>query len=134
MADVMRPMGETRQIPREQWKDYFDRFSRNHLIGEEETEAVTIEVMSPRIGDQIEAQAVPLLGLAYDPKDNALDIELEDAEHLLYNPASIWAIEEEDGFISILEVNEEDGSSELLHIYRSGPPAPLYEPSPTPPG
>jgi hypothetical protein len=131
MADAAFPRGVTKQIPRSEWKDYLERFTREHLT-RDPPDDVTVEVLSPTIGDQFEARAERLLGLTYDPKSRAVEVLLEDQlDHLAFDPVEIWAIEMEDGFVSTLELVREDGTRELLYIYRGGPPAPIY-PTPFP--
>lgn len=126
MATTQSPRLETKQIPREQWKGYFDRFTRQHLK-DDEPEAATIEVVSPTLGDQFEVKAVRLLGLSYDHKSEVFELQLEDMEHLVFEPAEIWAIEQEGGFVSALEVVRRDGVKEILYLRKSGPLAPRYE-------
>jgi hypothetical protein len=117
-------MGTTKQIPIPEWRDYFDRFSRDRLSGDQPL-AVTIEVVSPDLGDQYEAQTVRLLGLSYDPKSESFSVDLDDvADHVVSRPGEIWIIEEEDGFISALELACEDGRREIVHLWRSGSLAP----------
>ena len=122
-------MGTTKQIPRPEWQPYFDRFTRQHLVGGP-PETATIEVVSPLIGDQIEARTAALLGLSYDPKSNAFEVLLEDVDHLVFHPSEIWVIEEDDGFLSALElVRTDDASKEIIYVHRSGPPAVRHEPA-----
>src|SRR5262249_6249672 len=125
-------MGTTKQIPREEWTDYFDRFTREHLAGEQR-EAVTIEVMSPDIGDQVEAEIAHLAGLSYDPRSQALEVWVEEQlDHLAYYPTEVWVIEEDGGFLSAVEVVRSDGTKEVLRIQRSGLPVPIeVEPLPS---
>ena len=46
-------------------KDYFDRVSK--VLG---PKLVELEVASLRLGDQVEPDWVPLIGLTYDPKSD----------------------------------------------------------------
>jgi Family of unknown function (DUF5335) len=120
-------MGTTRQIPREEWKDTFDRFTAEHLkdTGEGGAEAATVEIVSPRLGDQLEFEDVRLLGLAYDPMLRTFRVLLEDVDHLVFYPTEIWVLEGEDGSLAI-EVAGEDGGKEIIYVRRSGPPAKVY--------
>jgi hypothetical protein len=115
-------MSTTKQIPREQWTSYFERFTRQQL-GNDPTESITIEVVSPQVGDQFETTTARLLGLSYDPKSEAFDVLMEDAEHLAFQPTEIWVVEEEPSFISIISLGHADGTKEIFYIQRSGPPA-----------
>jgi len=53
-----------KQLEKSQWRAYFDRMSKA-LVGKRARDK-----RSPRsrLGDQIEAEWLPLLGISYDPK------------------------------------------------------------------
>ena len=110
---------ETKQIPRDQWKSYFDRFNHQYLK-DDQPETATIEVVSPTLGDQFEVEAVRLLGLGYDPKGNLFELQFEGVDHLVFEPAEIWVIKGEDGFISTLELVRPDGTKEIIYLRKSG--------------
>jgi hypothetical protein len=121
-------MGITRQLPRSEWKAYFDRYTREHLssvnVDEDDVHDVAIiEVLLPRLGDQFEVTFEPLLGMTYDPKSNAFELVLRDIDHLVFRPAEIAVIEDDDGFISEIEVVRADDVKEIVHLRRTGPPA-----------
>jgi hypothetical protein len=124
-------MGTTKQIPRAEWKDYFERFTRDHLARKPD-ETVDIEVLSPRLGDQLEAAAERLVGIVYDPRSNAFQVLLENLDHLVFEPLDVWVIEEDDGFVSAIELVRPDGTREIVHLMQAGPLAPLDE-LPAPP-
>jgi len=113
-------MSTTKQLPRAEWKDYFDRFTRERL-GDDAPGAVTVEVISPTLGDQFEISAVRLLGLAYDPKSQIFEVLVEDVDHLTFRPSDIWVLEGEPGFISTVELVKADGGKEIIYVRRSGP-------------
>ena len=119
-------MATTRRLPPEQWKDYFDRFTRDHLRSEAPG-AATIELISPTLGDQFEVSALRLLGLSYDPKTRELQIMLENVDHLVFTPKEIWVLEGEAGFIATLEIVRPDDSKEIVYIRRGGSLAPRYQ-------
>jgi hypothetical protein len=119
-------MSTTKQRARTEWKLYFDRFTRERLESEEPG-AATIEVVSPTLGDQFQVSAVRLLGLTYDPKSDALEVLLENVDHLIFRPTEIWVVEGEPGFISTLEILQSDGTKELIYVRRSGPAAGRHE-------
>jgi hypothetical protein len=122
-------MSTTKQLPRAEWKDYFDRFTRERLK-DDAPGAVTVEVISPTLGDQFEVSAVRLVGLAYDPKARTFEVLVEDVDHLTFNPSEIWVLEGEPGFISTIEVVKADGGKEIIYVRRSGPLALRDEYSP----
>jgi hypothetical protein len=110
-------MPTTRELPRAEWKGYFDRFTRAHLEGGG-SEAATVEVISPTLGDQFEVSAVRLLGLTYDPKSEALEVLLDGVDHLIFQPKGIWLLEGEPGFIATLEVVHPDDTREIIYVRR----------------
>lgn len=128
-------MGTTRRIPIDQWKDYFDHFTSRHLMEDAPRAAATIEVLSPRLGDQFAAQTSRCHALAYDPRTDAFEVLLEGVDHHVDSPVEIWVIEddgERDGFVSTLEVICSDGTQEIIHLRRSGSPL-ARDPAPTAP-
>ncbi len=111
-------MTATTQLPRQQWKEYFDRFTKKYLR-DDRPEAATIELLSPLLGDQFEVDRVPLLGITYDPKSDALEVLLKNLDHLVFKPKAISAVEEKDGFLSGIEIVRGDGTKEVLTIRRT---------------
>ena len=49
---------KTREIPKEEWGGFFDNFSRRH-----EGWLVTLEILGPEIGAQIEERELALKGI-----------------------------------------------------------------------
>jgi hypothetical protein len=117
--EAIGPMAATKQIPHDQWKDYFDRFTKRYLR-DDRPEAATIELLSPELGDQVEAEAAHLQGISYDPRSKALEVLLEKIDHLVFHPKEIWVWEEEDGFLHSIEIVRDDGTKEILTIRRIG--------------
>jgi hypothetical protein len=119
----------TKQIPRAQWQVYFDGLTRGHLTGKG-APAASLEIVSPDIGDQFEAREARLLGLVYDPRSDALEVVLEGMDHLAFQPSEIWVIEEDDGFVTTLELVRDDGTRELLYLHRELPGGRATAPAP----
>jgi hypothetical protein len=126
-------MAATKIIPRSEWQGYFERYTREHLnpTGEDHETAV-VELLSPELGDQIEASRLPLLGLTYDPKSNAFELAMDEIEHLVFRPSEIAVVEEPDGFIAALEIRQDDGTREIVRLQRGGQPARPFEEPPAP--
>lgn len=97
-------MSVTKQIQPREWERYFDDLVKRHLRGDSQNASASIEVLSPSLGEQPEVTTARLLGLTYDPKSSALEMMLENLDHLVFSPAEVWVLEEDDGFISALEV------------------------------
>ncbi len=52
-----------------------------------------MEVASLKLGDRIEAEWLPLLGISYDPKNDLIDIALEGVDHMIHHPREIYVAE-----------------------------------------
>lgn len=63
-----------RKLDKTEWQPFF-----NFLSKQLEGMRTEIEVASLAIGDQIEAEWLPLIGIVYDPKDNIAEVALEGA-------------------------------------------------------
>ena len=98
------------KIDKSKWQAFFDRLSRG-LVGMR----AEIEVASLALGDQIEAEWLPLLGIAYDPKDNVLEIALEGLDHLISNPKEVWA-DAGIGALLNFEVIDGEGVSQIIKL------------------
>jgi uncharacterized protein DUF5335 len=112
-------MAITKAVPRERLEEYFDEFTKRFLR-DGSPEAVDVEVLEPDWGDQVLAQGARLLGITYDRRKNSLEFELESGDHRIFEPAEVWTIEEEDGFLSAVEVVHSDGAREVVSVKRVG--------------
>jgi hypothetical protein len=124
-------MSSTKQLPRAEWKDYFQRFTREFL-SDDAPDAATIEVMSPTLGDQFEVSSARLLGLDYDPKEKTFEVLVEDLDHLVFEPTEIWILEDASGLLSTIEVVQADGTKQIVYLRSSG--AQTDDDSPRPAG
>ena len=75
--------------------------------------------MSLKLGSQVQAEWVPLIGISYDPKDDVLEIALEGLDHLITNPTELYVDEGHTGFES-LSVLDGDSNRHILRL-RAGP-------------
>jgi hypothetical protein len=112
-------MSVTTKIPAEQLAEYFERFTKRFLR-DGSPEAVDVEVLEPEWGDQRAVEGVRLLGITYDYKVNSLEFELEPGDHRVYSPQEVWTIEEDDGFVSAIEVVRPDSTREIVSVRRVG--------------
>jgi hypothetical protein len=111
----------TREIPREEWRKYFDDFSRD--IPEL---TATVEVVGEEVGAQLEVAGSRLTGISYDDRDDVLVIGLdapggtpEDLERVVYNPLRIM-VEEEDGREIVYDVEDAEHTQTLLRLEPAG--------------
>jgi uncharacterized protein DUF5335 len=99
---------EIMKLEKSQWRGYFDRVSKALV-----SKRAEIEVASLKLGDRIEAEWLPLLGISYDPKNDVIDIALEGLTHLIHEPREVYI--EQDGLeLSALEVVDAEGSRQIV--------------------
>ena len=99
-----------RKLEKAEWQRYFDRISKA-VIGKR----AEIEIASLALGDQIEAEWLPLRGLTYDPKDDVLDVELEGLDHMIPKPREIYL---DDGGIGLLSlaITDAEGARQIVKL------------------
>jgi Family of unknown function (DUF5335) len=99
-----------RAIEKPDWAAYCERVTRG-LIGKR----AEIEVDSLKIGAQIQAEWVPIIGLDYDPKDDLFEVALEGLDHLIYRPQEVYA-EESASSLNLLAVVDGEGTRHLIRF------------------
>jgi hypothetical protein len=101
---VMSP----RKLEKSEWRPFFDRVSKL-LVGKR----AEIEVASLALGDQIEAEWLPLIGITYDPKDDLVEIALEGVDHMIPKPREIYV---EGGPIGLesVEIVDASGTKQIV--------------------
>lgn len=106
---------KTREVPREQWKDFFEDFSRRHTGW-----ISRVVVVGERLGAQIEAHDLALEGTFYEPDRNAITILLGKPsghiEHPVRAPHRVWVEVAEDGAEAALEIEALDGTKTVLEF------------------
>lgn len=107
------------KLDKEEWQSYFDRISKLVLGKQAE-----IEVASLNLGVQIEAKWVPLLGIAYDPKNDLVEVLLEGLDHLIRHPREIYVDEGPAGLTSMQVID----AGEVREIIRLRDPVMLPQP------
>jgi hypothetical protein len=99
-----------RALGKPEWQSYFDRISKA-LTGKR----AEIEVTGLRIGDQVAAKWLPLLGITYDSKDDLLEIALEGMDHLINRPLAISVDDGPDGLTS-MEIVDSEGRRQIIKL------------------
>jgi hypothetical protein len=99
-----------RKLDKMEWQTYFDRISKGL-----EAEEAEIEVMSLALGDQREAEWLPLLGITYEPKSDMLDVALEGLDHMIAKPREIWVEEQDRGIVSV-EIIDAAGIRQIVKL------------------
>jgi hypothetical protein len=98
------------KLTKPQWHPFFDNMSKI-LVGKR----AEIETASLKLGDQIEAEWLPLIGIVYDPKDDAIEVALEGVDHLIYKPRDVF-VDEEGGILTSFEVTDADGVVQIVKL------------------
>jgi hypothetical protein len=104
-SEARREIMATQKLEKSAWRPYFDHVSKQIEAGSKRAE---IEVASLKIGDQIEAEWIPLLGISYDPKDDLVEVLLEGLDHLIRNPIEVWVDTGPLGLISMEVIDKDD--------------------------
>lgn len=108
-----------RKMQRGEWQGYLDRVSKG--LGAQQAE---LEVEALGLGAQIAHEWAPVTGISYDPKDDLVDVIIEDLDHMIAKPREIW-IEESAGRLGNVEVVDGEGRRHVVK-FRS----PLALPAP----
>ena len=112
-------MSVTKWIARNRLESYLTAFQRRFL-GNGRPRAVDVEVLDRDIGDQLVIHAARLLGVAYDPHGDAYELSFQDGDHRVQQPLEVWAIEESDGFVSVIHLVCSNGSRQIIRFTRVG--------------
>ena len=99
------------EIDRSRWGPYLDLLT-NSLIGKQ----AEIEVVSLDLGDQIEAEWTPLIGVTYDHKDDLIEIALEDLDHLIRSPRQLFIDYAVGGAIAAIQIIDADGNQQIVRF------------------
>jgi hypothetical protein len=75
----------SQKLDKAEWRPFLELLSKA-LLG---TRA-EIEVASLRLGDQMAAEWAPLLGLRYDPKQDAIEVILDGLNHAIKKPREFY--------------------------------------------
>lgn len=112
-------MATTDEIPRQNWIQYLDDFTREH-----QGEQVSVEVMDQEMGAQTEAEDVPLQGISADMKrsgEHDVNIILGKEPnpaltHIVPEARHIRVMRSDKGSDQALEIEGADGSRTLLRF------------------
>lgn len=109
----------TRQIPRDEWAEFFDELS-----DQDETTLVTVEALDDDAGDQIVARDLRLQGITLEEKGSdqgEIEIMLGDApdvhlSHVIKTPTRVSILETEEGDPQTLQVEATGEPTTLVHF------------------
>ena len=112
------------QVEKNNWKAFFDTLTRT-LVGRR----AEVEVASLDLGDQIEAEWLPLIGMAYDPKDDLIEVALEGLDHMILKPREVYVDFNVGGLIGLAVID----SDHVRQIIKLKDPVALPVPEPAEP-
>ena len=99
-----------RTLDKTEWRSFCDRISRG-LIGK----CAEIEVLSLPLGSQIEAEWLPLLGVAYDSRNDVIEVALDGLDHLVQRPREL-AVDVIAGGLVTVEIVDGDGARQIVRL------------------
>jgi hypothetical protein len=99
-----------RKLEKQEWRPFLDVVSK--LL---EAKVAEVEVASLKLGDQIEAEWLPLVGIAYDPKDDVVEVALEGVDHLIYKPREIY-LDNGAGELASLDIIDADSVHHIVKL------------------
>ena len=100
----------TRKLDKAQWRPFLDIISK--LL---EAKQAEIEVALLALGDQVQAEWLPLIGIAYDPNDDVVEVALDGLDHLIYRPREIY-LENGGGGLTSLEIVDANGVRQIVKL------------------
>ncbi len=109
----------TQEIPRQQWSDFFEAFSRQHQAW-----LVTIETIGPDLGSQVNAARRPLAHITAELQEagnDTISIALAkpsgDSLHIVIPaPRRLWLKKNEVGADEALEIETANGPTTILTV------------------
>ncbi|HQT47846.1 MAG TPA: DUF5335 family protein [Acidocella sp.] len=112
------------KLDKANWGPYFDRLSKK-LTKTASEERAEVKVASLRLGNQVSAEWLLLLGVTYDHQDDILEISLNGLEHIIHRPKTIFVDEESGALVSFEVIDAED----VQHIVQLRQPVGLSAPA-----
>src|ERR1700759_1202673 len=99
-----------RMLDKTEWRPFCDRLSRG-LVGKR----AEIETLSLSLGSQIEAEWLPFLGIAYDPRNDVIEVALDGLDHLVNRPREV-AIDGGAGGLLPIEIVDGEGARQIVKL------------------
>jgi hypothetical protein len=108
----------TVEIPKADWVEWLDRFTQVH-----DGWLVSVDVLRPDLGAQLEIDNLPLIGVSVDQVDNDGKIAISVARtselhftHVVHRVTRIYAEQTDSGADAALEIESGDGSKTILRF------------------
>jgi Family of unknown function (DUF5335) len=107
----------TKSVPQERWDEFFDQFSDGNR-----GRHISIEVITPELGDEELIQNAPLMAMVYDRsgKGNDLVIEIGKEEvtyaHTIDSPTEVLTGQSESGRMMAVSISDATGTKTLVKL------------------
>ena len=110
---------KTKEIPKDEWREFFDRFSRQH-----QGWPVTVEILSAEIGAQVEVRELPFEGIV-DEWDEIEGNEImimaggtphDHITHGISHPVQVSLEQTDEDADVALAIKSSDGTTALLRF------------------
>jgi hypothetical protein len=110
---------KTKEIPKNEWPEFFDSFSRKH-----EGWLVNVEILGPQIGAQVEVRDTALEGITdeWDEVEGNTIMIMTGAQpaghmtHSITHPMSVSLEQTDEGDDAALAIKSNDGTTTLLRF------------------
>jgi hypothetical protein len=99
-----------RRLEKPEWRPFFDTMSK--IL---EAKVAEVEVASLDLGDRTQAEWLPLIGITYDPRDDAVEIALDGLDHMIRKSREIYLDDGAAGLTS-LEIVDADGVRQIVKL------------------
>ncbi len=108
----------TNEIPKQEWKQFFDDLSREKLDWQ-----TKIEVMNEETGAQILTEGLPLSGLTFEDREGKEAIEImvgsgteHHQSHNISEPSKVYFRHSDDKQVGTIEIEDGIGTKTLVHL------------------
>lgn len=98
------------KLEKTQWHPYFDNVSK--ILDGKRAE---VEVASLQLGDQVEAEWLPLIGITYDQKDDIIEVALEGLDHMIAKPREVY-VDQDAVLLTSMEVVDQDNVHQIIRL------------------
>ena len=121
---TVRRVQFTRELDKAQWARFLDDVSEELPLS-----GVRIDILSPELGDEVEAVGLLLQGMSYDPRRDVFEVVAGRGaptgpmllHHRVDHPRHIW-IDSRAGILpSTIAVDDETGVRTLVRITQASP-------------
>ena|SRR5579872_5266573 len=99
-----------RKLEKAEWQPFFDFLSK--LL---ESKRAEVEVASLNLGDQTEAEWLPLLGISYDHRDDLVDVALDGVDHMIRKPREIY-LDNGAAEMTSIEIVDAEGIRQIVKL------------------